>query len=149
MPTYPNKPLRWTLLALRIILGAVFIYGGYAKLREPWALFAMNIDSYHIVPFAFVEPMARTLPWLEALVGLLLIPGVWLRVTSSIVSLLLIVFIAAMVHAKMAGQEINCGCFGSNEPISKWTMLRDGSMLAASLFVTFMAFRRPRAAKID
>src|ERR1019366_8151128 len=62
MGSYQSKPLRWTLVALRVILGAVFIYGGYVKLRDPWPLFAMGIDSYHLVPFRFVEPLARTLP---------------------------------------------------------------------------------------
>ena len=136
--------MRWTLLALRAILGVVFIYGGYVKLRDPWALFAMGIDSYHLVPYFLLEPMARTLPWLEVLIGVLLIPGIWLRFTSSVVSLMLVVFFSAMVHAKLTGQKINCGCFGPGEPISKWTLLRDGSMLAGSLFVTWMAFRHQR-----
>jgi uncharacterized membrane protein YphA (DoxX/SURF4 family) len=70
MPTYRSKPLRWTLLALRVIVGAVFAYAGYLKLREPWALFAMGIDSYHLIPFRFVEPLARTLPAAEVAVGL-------------------------------------------------------------------------------
>jgi uncharacterized membrane protein YphA (DoxX/SURF4 family) len=143
MASYQSKPLRWTLIVLRVILGAVFVYGGYVKLRDPWALFAMGIDSYHLVPFQFVEPLARTLPWMEVAIGVLLMLGVWLRFSSTIVTLMLAVFFTAMVHAKLAGQQINCGCFGPGEPISKWTLLRDGSMLAASLFVTWMAFRRP------
>jgi uncharacterized membrane protein YphA (DoxX/SURF4 family) len=144
MASYQSKLLRGTLLALRAILGAVFIYGGYVKLRDPWALFAMGIDSYHLVPFRFVEPLARTLPAAEVALGLWLIVGFWLRISSTAVSLLLAVFFTAMVHAKLAGQQINCGCFGPGEPISKWTLLRDGSLLAASLFVTWHAFRRPR-----
>lgn len=147
MPTsskLPDKPLGWVLLALRVILGAVFIYGGYVKLREPWALFAMSIDSYHLVPFGLIEPLARTLPWLEALLGLWLIVGIWLPVSSSIISVMLVGFMAAMIHAKLTGKEINCGCFGPNEPISAWTFLRDGSLLAGSLFVSFMAFRDAR-----
>ena len=144
MNTSPSKPLRWILVALRVILGAVFIYGGYAKLREPWALFAMGIDSYQIVPLRYIEPLARSLPWFQVLLGVWLIAGIWLRVSSTLISLTLAVFFAAMVHAELAGQQINCGCFGPGEPISKWTLLRDGSLLAASLFVTVMAFRRPR-----
>jgi uncharacterized membrane protein YphA (DoxX/SURF4 family) len=144
MPFYPSKTLRWTLLALRVILGAVFLYGGYVKLKDPWALFAMGIDSYHLLPYRFVEPLARTLPWFEVVLGVWLIVGLWLRVSSVAVSLLLLVFFTAMVHARLAGQEINCGCFGPGEPISKWTLLRDGSLLAGSLFLTWKAFRGAR-----
>ena len=129
------------LLELRVILGAVFNYGAYVKLSAPWALFAMSIDSYKLVPFVLIEPMARTLPWIEALLGVWLISGIWLRVSSSIISAMLVGFMVAMIHAKMAGQQINCGCFGPNEPISAWTFLRDGSLLAASLLVSFMAFK--------
>ncbi|HUI57693.1 MAG TPA: MauE/DoxX family redox-associated membrane protein [Bryobacteraceae bacterium] len=139
-----NKVLRWTLLVLRVVLGAVFVYGGYVKLRAPWALFAMGIDSYHILPFRFVEPVARILPWLEVVIGLALIAGRWLRISAAGVSLLLAIFFTAMVRAVVKGQDISCGCFGPGEPISKWTLLRDGSMLAASLFVTWMALRSPR-----
>jgi uncharacterized membrane protein YphA (DoxX/SURF4 family) len=146
MASSQSKPLSWTLLALRIILGAIFVYGGYVKLRDPWALFAMGIDSYHIVPFSFVEPLAKTLPAAEVALGLWLCLGFWLRIPSTLVSLLLVVFFSAMVHAKAAGQQINCGCFGPGEPISKWTLLRDGSLLAASLFVTWHAFRGKRRA---
>jgi uncharacterized membrane protein YphA (DoxX/SURF4 family) len=141
MASYPNKPLRWTLLALRVIVGAVFLYGGYVKFQAPWALFAMSIDSYHLLPFWMLEPMARTLPLAECALGLWLMVGFWQRVPSVLVSLLLMVFFAAMVHAKIAGQQIDCGCFGPGDPISKWTLLRDGSLLTASLAVTWFSFR--------
>jgi putative oxidoreductase len=141
MASSPSKPVRWMLLALRVIVGAVFVYAGYLKLREPWALFAMGIDSYHLIPFQFLEPLARTLPVAEVALGLWLMVGFWLPIPSTAVSLLLVVFFAAMVHAKLAGQKIDCGCFGPGDPISKWTLLRDGSLLAASLLVTWSAFR--------
>lgn len=144
MDFYKNKVLRAILLAIRIILGAVFIYGGYVKLQAPWALFGMAIDSYHLVPLRFIEPLARTVPWFEVALGLLLIAGWLLPLSAATVSLTLAVFFTAMLHAFLNHQEINCGCFGPGDPISKWTLLRDGSMLAGSLFLTWMAVRGPR-----
>jgi uncharacterized membrane protein YphA (DoxX/SURF4 family) len=144
MDFYQNKPLRQILLAIRVVLGAVFVYGGYVKLRAPWALFGMAIDSYHLVPLRYIEPLARTIPWFEVALGLLLIFGWLLRISLTTVSLTLAIFFAAMLHAFLNHQEINCGCFGPGEPISKWTLLRDGSMLAGSLFLTWMALRSPR-----
>jgi len=44
MDFYQNRVLRGILLAIRVVLGAVFVYGGYVKLRLPWALFGMAID---------------------------------------------------------------------------------------------------------
>src|ERR1041384_537706 len=98
--TSSSKALRWTLVALRVILGAIFVYAGYLKLRDPWALFAMGIDSYHILPFRFVEPVARTLPAFEVIVGAVLISGFWQRTASSLISLMLVVFFSAIIHAR-------------------------------------------------
>ena len=144
MDFYQSRALRGILLAIRVVLGAVFVYGGYVKLRAPWALFGMAIDSYHLVPLRYIEPLARTVPWFEVALGLLLIFGWLLRISLTTVSLTLAIFFAAMLHAFLNHQEINCGCFGPGEPISKWTLLRDGSMLAGSLFLTWMALRGSR-----
>ena len=141
MASSRNKALFWTAVALRAIVGGVFAYAGYLKLREPWALFAMGIDSYHILPYNLVVFAAHTLPAAEVALGLWLMVGFWPRIPSTLISLLLVVFFSAMLHAKLAGQQIDCGCFGPGDPISKWTLLRDGSLLAASLAVTWYAFR--------
>ena len=129
-------------LVLRIALGAIFVYAAWTKLRTPWELFAMSIDSYRVLPLKSVELVARTLPWFELVVGLLLIAGFWLRSAAAAITLLLAVFVALMVRAYAKGMEINCGCFGPGEVISWKTLLRDGSMLAAALALTALSFFR-------
>jgi uncharacterized membrane protein YphA (DoxX/SURF4 family) len=137
-------------VALRIALGGVFVCAAYTKLFQfaegrlqllPWQLFAMGIDSYQLLPQWAVEVVAKTLPWFELLLGVLMIAGRWVRPASTAVSALLVVFLTLIVRAYLKGQEISCGCFGPGEVISWKTLLRDGSMLAASLFVTAMAWR--------
>jgi len=129
-------------LVLRIALGAIFVYAAWTKLRTPWELFAMSIDSYQLLPLKAVELVARTLPWFELAVGLLLITGFWLRSAATATALLLAVFFGLMVRAYVKGMEINCGCFGPGEVISWKTLLRDGSMLAAALALTALSFFR-------
>jgi uncharacterized membrane protein YphA (DoxX/SURF4 family) len=133
-------------ILLRVALGAVFVYAAWVKIRDPWELFALAISSYQILPLKAVELVARTLPWLEMAVGLMLLAGWGLRVSATVTSLLLVVFFGLIVRAYLKGMEISCGCFGNNEPITWLTMLRDGSMLAGSLLLTVMAFRRQRTA---
>jgi len=53
---------------------------------------------------------------------------------------MLAVFFSLMVRAYAKGMQINCGCFGPGEVISWKTLLRDGSMLAAALALTWMSF---------
>jgi uncharacterized membrane protein YphA (DoxX/SURF4 family) len=148
-----NKYVRLAALLLRIALGAVFIYAAYTKLFQfvegrprmlPWQLFAMAIDSYQLLPAWAVELLAKTLPWFEVLLGVLLLVGRWKRFATATTSLLLVVFLTLIVRAYLKGQEISCGCFGTNETISWKTLLRDGSMLAGSFFVTAMAFAEKR-----
>ena len=136
--------LRAAALVLRIALGGIFVYAAYVKLKDPWALFAMSIESYKALPLWAVELVARTLPWAELALGLLLIAGVLRRISTTCVSLLLAVFFTLIIRAYTKGMEINCGCFGPGEAISWKTMLRDGSMLAGSIFVTVMSFRPRR-----
>lgn len=144
-----NKSFRRLAVFLRVALGVVFVYAAYVKLFQftdgrlhllPWQLFAMAVDSYQLLPQTAVEILARTLPWFELALGLLLIAGRWLRLASAAASLLLAVFLSLMVRAYFKGQEISCGCFGPGEIISWKTLLRDGSLLAASLFVMAAAF---------
>ena len=66
-------------LVLRLLLAGVFLFAAYTKLRQPWLLFAMSIDSYGILPEWAVLASARILPWAELVLGLLLLSGVWLR----------------------------------------------------------------------
>ena len=55
------------------------------------------------------------------------------------------VFFAAMVHAKMAGPADQLRLLRPGRAdLASGRLLRDGSLLAASLFVTWMAFRGPR-----
>ena len=153
MTSSPGKVRRGILLVLRIVLGAVFVYAAWVKLfgphlwplhLEPWELFALAISSYDILPLKMVELVARTLPWIELLVGLMLLAGRGLRISSTVISLLLLVFFSLMVKAFAQGKEISCGCFGPGEIISAWTLLRDGSMLAGALVLTWMAFQHRR-----
>lgn len=137
-----SKPFaRRVFWVLRVLLGAVFVYAAWLKLREPWALFAITIDSYQVLPSWAVELGARGLPWFELLLGVLLIVGVWRRLSTTTTSLLLCVFFALMIRAMIKGMEIDCGCFGPGERISWLTLLRDGTLLTASLLLSVRALR--------
>jgi len=131
-----SRTFQIVALALRIVLGAIFVYAAWTKLRDSWALFAMAIDSYQLLPLRMVEWVAKTLPWVELLIGILLIAGRWMRAAATVTSLLLLVFFGLMVRAYAKGMEINCGCFGPGETLSWVTLLRDGTMLAGSLLLT-------------
>lgn len=136
--------LRRAILVLRLVLGAIFIYAAWTKLRQSWLIFAMSIDAYQLLPEWAVLMVARTLPWFELLVGILLLAGYKLRYVAAAASALLVFFFALMLRSYIQGQGIDCGCFGLGEAISPKTLLRDGSLLAAALLLTVAAFMRRR-----
>jgi uncharacterized membrane protein YphA (DoxX/SURF4 family) len=144
----PSFLLRTIVLLARVTLGVVFLYSAYTKLHfeNEWHLqdyhflFAMGIDSYHMLPTWGVELLARVLPWIEMFLGAWLLSGVGLRWAGLLSIGLLLMFIVAMVHAMYFGLEINCGCFGNNEKLSVFTLLRDSSFLVPALITTVGAF---------
>jgi uncharacterized membrane protein YphA (DoxX/SURF4 family) len=128
------------LLVLRLGLGGIFGYAAWTKLRQPWMLFAMSVDAYHVLPQWGSVAVARTLPWLELALAVLLVTGLFKRVAMTAASALLAVFFTLMVRSYVRGEGIDCGCFGPGEAISPVTLLRDGALLAASLLLTACAF---------
>jgi uncharacterized membrane protein YphA (DoxX/SURF4 family) len=144
---YSNRKIYWAAVAVRVILGVVFIYAAYVKLKEPWELFALAISQYQLLPLKAVEIVARSLPWLELAIGIMLVLGRWLRVAATAAFLLLLTFFVLMIRADLMGMAINCGCFGGTDDLISWkTLLRDGSLLAGSLALTAWAFLRRRKA---
>jgi len=140
--TLASKLLRAALLLLRIAVGGVFVYAAWVKLREPWTLFAISIDAYHVLPEWAVLAVARVLPWLELLLGVVLIAGFWRRVSTTAAAVLLALFFGLMVRAYARGETIDCGCFGPGEAISPITLLRDGALLGAAVLLAGLAWRR-------
>jgi len=136
--------MRWLSLALRLFLGAVFVYAAYLKLKDPWVVFAMSIDSYKLLPEWAVMAVAKMLPWFELGLGLLLISGYGLRWSGLVTSLQLLAFFSVMLRSYLMGLEIDCGCFGPGEALTWKTLVRDGLLAACSIFLTFLAFRSRR-----
>ena len=134
--------MRRLILILRLALGAVFLYAAYTKLSQPWLLFAMAIDGYQLLPQWAVLAVARTLPWAELALGLLLLAGFGLRWASAAVTALLAVFFALMIRSYAKGMSIDCGCFGAGDALSAKTLVRDGLLLASSGLLTFLNMRR-------
>ena len=153
------------LLVGRLALGAMFLFAAYAKLKPqaamPWSvgsvrtslsMFAMQVDSYQLLPPQLVGFAAHFLPLFELFLGLWLLSGILFRYASLTTTLLLGAFFAMMVRTYRMGLEINCGCFGPGERLGVGTLVRDGSLLAFAIAVTVGAFiisRRSRNRKAD
>ncbi len=159
---------RLLLLLGRLALAVIFLAAAYGKLRPqsavPWTLsslkitpsslglsmtfFAMQVDSYQMLPAWAVSPFAHTLPWLEFGLGILLLLGIGLRYVSIAGTLLLALFWGVVIRSYAMHLAINCGCFGPNEKLTGWTIARDGSFVALGVAVTIGAFILRRRSRL-
>lgn len=139
------------------MLGGIFVYAGVAKLifpnthLWPWFVlklsvmmnlssFATQVESYRLVSSGASSFLAHTLPFVEIVLGLLLLMGWGLRLWAGLVSAVMLVFLFAVTRAYLLHMDINCGCFGTPEKLTGWTVLRDGAFAALALAMTVCAF---------
>ncbi len=129
----------WPALIIRLILGSVFIYAGFAKIIDPKA-FAKVISHYDIIPEILLAPVAIGLPVIELLAGLGLMFNA--RGSLPVILALLIAFTIVLGYGIHNNLHIDCGCFSPEEITDqnnlKSALYRDLVMLlgAASLFLS-------------
>jgi len=136
--------MRFHLLISRLFLGGIFVYASFDKILHPFE-FAEVVYNYQLLPDVLVNLVSLFLPWLELLVGLSLILGVWLPGAVLICNLLLMVFFSTLVFNIARGLDIDCGCFTVSVGTSSgghmlWYLFRDGFFLFVGLFLFFSSF---------
>ncbi|MCB2145532.1 MAG: DoxX family membrane protein [Deltaproteobacteria bacterium] len=145
--------LSWMYRLLRWLLGGLFIYSGATKLLAPH-LFAVLIDAYGIVPDGLLMPVAVILPALEVLAGV----GLLFDIHGSLVVItgLLLLFVAILGYGIWMGLDVDCGCFGPEDPEAEAfhglrpALYRDMVMLTAVVFLYgWRRYRRVQTRKIS
>jgi putative oxidoreductase len=109
----PPRPrlMKLARLLVRIALGALFVFAGATKAIDP-GVFATEIQRYNLVPWTLAALASIYLPWLEIILGALLIIKKFERGTLLLIGSLLLVFTFALASATFRGLGIDCGCFG-------------------------------------
>lgn len=137
---------------VRLVLAAIFIYSGAIKLPGP-AAFAEIIAGFGLLPDALVIPAAVILPLAELIAGIGLVFAV--RGSLPAITAMLVVFISVLGYGIHLGLDIDCGCFGPEDPEQAYKGLRgavarDAMMLAAVAFVYWSRGRvRLRAGRLE
>jgi uncharacterized membrane protein YphA (DoxX/SURF4 family) len=127
-----------------IVLGAVFLYASLDKIARP-VDFARIVYHYQVIGpnaqlgYVPANLLAVALPWTEALVGVLLIAGVWRREAAAAAAGMLVTFIVAVGWALYRGIDIeNCGCFsvdGAGRQAGLWLLAGDAALLAVAVLL--------------
>ena len=162
MQTSPLNFRRLVIWIGRLVLGGIFVYAGYAKLVYPnhnlWpyfmlkfsvstnlSTFAFQVESYKVLGAEGASLVAHTLPFVEIVLGLLLLIGWKFRIWAAMVTAILAGFLTLVTRAYLLHMQINCGCFGTPEPLTGMTVLRDGALVALAVVMTIFAFQEARS----
>ena len=106
-----SQVLNISRVLVRIALGLLFVFAGATKAYDPGA-FAIEIHRYNLIPWFPGALASIYLPWLEILLGVLLILKRFERGALLLITGLLILFTLALASATYRGLGIDCGCFG-------------------------------------
>ena len=132
------KTMDWLYRLCRWTLGGIFIYAGGTKLLKP-EIFAVLIDAYGIVPEGLLMPVAIGLPLLEVIAGIGLLFDI--RGSLAWIAGLLVFFMAVLGYGIWMGLDVDCGCFGPQDPESaafhglRLSLFRDLVMMAGVFFM--------------
>ncbi|HTX59951.1 MAG TPA: MauE/DoxX family redox-associated membrane protein, partial [Verrucomicrobiae bacterium] len=98
------------VFALRFLLGALLLVAGALKAGHPVEL-AAAISGFRLLPAAVVGPLAIGLPFLEIVLGLYLVAGLFVRVVAAFSAFQFVVYGLAIASAVLRHIPANCGCF--------------------------------------
>jgi uncharacterized membrane protein YphA (DoxX/SURF4 family) len=161
MQSSPLNLRRAVIWIGRLLVGGIFLYAGYSKVFLPnqhfWpyfmlkfsvsanlSTFAFQVDSYKVLPPAGVSFVAHTLPFVEIILGVLLLVGWRFRVWATVATAILAGFLCLVTRAYLLHMDINCGCFATPEPLTLKTVIRDGALVALAVVMTVFAFQEAR-----
>lgn len=133
--------------AVRILVGAIFIYAGGAKIGH-FNQFAAEIAGFRILPSAAVAPLAVLLPFFEVGLGLYLVLGLLTFGAAVVGGVQMLIYAAAIGSAVIRHIPAVCGCFGPQDrATADWPHVGIDVALAALCFV--VARRAPGICALD
>ncbi len=119
-------------------MGILFIIAAVSK------LFAVNhfievIIKFDILPITIIPFFALFIIFIEYVLGILLVLGIFIRYAVPGLLLLMSVFIFATLINIFRGNFVECGCFGNilNEKIGWYTLFRDFLIVGLILLIKF------------
>lgn len=127
-------------LLARLILGGALVYAGALKIGKPLTA-QRAVQAYEIFPTVLGGWIGLALPYLQIVLGVLILLGLFTRAAAALGTLMMLAFIIGVAQAWARGLTIDCGCFSSGGQVGAGqteypqTIARDVVFLAAGLWL--------------
>lgn len=112
------------LLLARWIVGSLFVFSGFVKGIDPVGLEYKLIDyleALHIKVLEFlVVPGAFFLPFAEFAIGITLLTGILVRLSTRLAFIFMLFFTPLTLYIAINDPVTDCGCFGDALVITNW-----------------------------
>ena len=119
-------------LLARLVLGITLLVAGGMKVGNPRGA-ARAVQGYEVMPFDLAAYVGYALPWIEIIIGVLLVLGLFTRINAVLGTLLMVAFVIGIGQAWARGLTIDCGCFGGGGEVSA-AETKYGQEIARDLF---------------
>jgi hypothetical protein len=130
----------------QVSLALIFGLGAWTKLRN-LEEFVGVVRNYRLLPEFAVQPVAYTMPFLEAAIAVAILVGPARSYAAMGAFALLAIFAVAMgVNILRGRRYIECGCFRTvlKQRLSWWLVARNGVLMTlAALVATVPVMARP------
>lgn len=137
--TWPQHS--YTVTLARWVLAAVFLAAAVSKLGDQQR-FVQVVLAYNVLPKRLARLFATLVPWIEAVISVLLVVGLATRAAAIVCGLLLASFIVAIgINLARGRTELDCGCFGPThrQKISGGLVVRNIALVLLSVQVALFA----------
>jgi len=141
MAVLTSKKVYW---GARILLGFIFISAGTMKITDLES-FSKVIEAFAIVPSGWCDFFAVMICAGEIISGVGLVAD--LKGSLGAVLSMLVAFIAVLSYAVFMGYDIDCGCFGPDDPEAvvfaglKGSLVRDAAMVVQVLYLYLWRYK--------
>jgi uncharacterized membrane protein YphA (DoxX/SURF4 family) len=129
----------WISLLVRLSMAGILIAAAIPKM--------MNVDesvravrAYRILPEGVVPLFGTALPYLELVLALVLLAGVFTRWAAIAWLAMMAAFVFGVAWAWAKGYSIDCGCFGGGGDVPEGTTDYPGHMVERAGFVALGVF---------
>lgn len=134
-----------TRRAAAVLTGIVFFIAGFLKVMDPVGSGLVMEDYFKFLHLGFLVPAAKTFGFAfalaESFIGILLITGLWRRISAIVSSSLLGFFTIITAILAIFNPPIECGCFGEAIHLSNIQTFVKNLILDALWCYAFLPFR--------